>query len=137
MEVEISGLRGGGQPFAYSGRTQLAVVTNIRRYAGGYAVLSPDADADDGEMDLWIFTGKGPGGALRNAWILLRGAHVNDANTHRLPFREVTIETDRPVPMHRDGEAAPDTNRFEISVCPHALKIFSPQTSTSIIGKEG
>ena len=36
------------------GHFLLAVATNIRRYVGGLAVLSPDAYLDDGEMDLWL-----------------------------------------------------------------------------------
>lgn len=135
-EIHVTGTNGPDeQEFEFSGRIQLAVVTNIRRYAGGYAVLSPAAAVDDGEMDLWVFRGRGPGAALRNAWNLLRGAHVNDPEARRMPFRKITIETENPVPMHRDGEAVPDTRRIEISVCRHSLKILAPRHAPSANGR--
>ena len=36
------------------GKYSFAVVTNIRKYAGGLVELSPNAVFDDGEMDLWL-----------------------------------------------------------------------------------
>lgn len=128
-EIEVSGLRcDGSTRVVFSGRAQLAVATNIRRYAGGYAVLSPHAAIDDGEMDLWIFRGRGVPTALRHARNLLRGYHVNDAETIRLPFKQITIESDRPAALHRDGEPVPESRRIEILVRHRALQILAPPT---------
>ncbi|HUF37275.1 MAG TPA: diacylglycerol kinase family protein [Anaerolineales bacterium] len=129
-EARITGHRAGGTgQVDFSGALQLAVVTNISRYAGGYAVLSPQAVLDDGEMDLWIFKGRGAGAALRHARNLLRGNHVNDKDTLRIPFTRIEIEFERPVAAHRDGETVPDAGRIAITVCKQALKILCPETT--------
>ena len=136
-EVEITGVRRDStEKIAYSGRIQLAVVTNIRRYAGGYGQLSPEAAVDDGEMDLWIFHGRGASAALRNAWNLLRGAHVHKKDTIRMPFQRLIVRSERPVAIHTDGEAAADTERIELLVCRHALKILVPSTAKKPYGQE-
>lgn len=128
-EIEVRGMRGDGATrVEFRGRAQLAVATNIRRYAGGYALLSPQAAIDDGEMDLWIFRGRGVRTALRHARNLLGGYHVNDAETIRLPFKQITIESDRPAALHRDGEPVPEGQRFEILVRHRALQILAPPT---------
>jgi YegS/Rv2252/BmrU family lipid kinase len=130
-EIEVCGLRGDGETrVAYKGRMQLAVASNIRYYAGGYALLSPDACIDDGEMDLWIFKGRGARAALRHARNLLNGSHVHDSETVRLPFRKIVIESDRAAALHRDGEPGLDTNRLEITVRPRELRILAPPTWT-------
>lgn len=126
-EIEVRGVRGDETtPVTYTGRAQLAVAANIRQYAGGYAVLSPNASIDDGEMELWIFKGRGAGAALRHARNLLRGSHVHDSETVLLPFRRIRIEADRPAALHRDGEPGPDTDRVEITVRHKELRVLAP-----------
>ena len=47
------------------GRYIFAVVSNVRKYAGGMSEISPAACLDDGLMDLWLFDGKRPADSLR------------------------------------------------------------------------
>jgi len=124
--VEVTGSNGETGRISFSGRIQFAVATNIPRYAGGYARLSPGAIVDDGVMDLWIFRGRGAAAALRNAWNLFRGAHVYDRDTVRLPFERIAVATEKPAPLHRDGEAVPEATRIEIVVCKHILRVLTP-----------
>ena len=39
------------------GHYLVAVATNIRHYAGGMSLLSPEALLDDNEMDMWLLSG--------------------------------------------------------------------------------
>src|SRR5512134_1557955 len=67
----------------------VAVTTNIRHYLGGLSKLSPDAYLDDGLLDLWLFSGSNLGDALRHAYDLWRGSHVNSGATQRITFRNL------------------------------------------------
>jgi diacylglycerol kinase family enzyme len=113
----------------FEGRFQLAVVSNIRLYAGGLAEISPEARLDDGEMDLWLFDGSGASGALRSAWNILRRAHVNQPGVRRVRFRQVNVELASPAALHSDGEPCGDHRSVELSVTRQALKILVPPTA--------
>ena len=104
----------------------LAVATNIRHYMGGLSNLSPDAHIDDGLLDLWLFSGNNLGDALRHAYDLWRGTHVNSEAVHRITFCNLRVEADSPYWIHTDGEARVSTQTAEISVQTHALKLLVP-----------
>src|SRR5512139_1115033 len=108
------------------GRLILAVATNIRHYMGGLSNLSPDAYIDDGLLDLWLFSGSNLGDALRHAYDLWVGNHVNSDAVQRIPFRRLHVEADSPYWLQTDGEARGSANVAEISVQAHALKLLVP-----------
>jgi diacylglycerol kinase (ATP) len=104
----------------------LAVATNIRHYMGGLSNLSPDAYIDDGLLDLWLFRGNNLGDALRHAYELWRGTHVNSDAAQRITFRNLRVEADSPYWIQTDGEARGSTQVAQISVQTHALKLLVP-----------
>jgi len=104
----------------------LAVATNIRHYMGGLSNLSPDAHIDDGLLDLWLFSGSNLGDALRHAYDLWRGSHLNSEATRRITFRNLRVEADSSYWIQTDGEARETAKTAEISVQPHALKLLMP-----------
>ena len=53
------------------GHFLVAVATNIRHYAGGMSVLSPQALLDDNEMDMWLLSGNSVADALRHFFDLV------------------------------------------------------------------
>ncbi len=87
------------------GHFLLAVATNIRKYAGGMAVLSPGAYIDDGEMDLWLMSGNNIADAFRHFFDLLGGRHLTSEEARKLPFQRVRIEFGDIVPG-RNGRGA-------------------------------
>jgi diacylglycerol kinase (ATP) len=111
----------------------LAVATNIRHYMGGLSNLSPDAYIDDGLLDLWLFRGNNLGDALRHAYDLWRGTHVNSDAAHRIPFRNLRAEADSPHWIQTDGEARGSTQVAEISVQTHALKLLVPPAGMDLL----
>jgi YegS/Rv2252/BmrU family lipid kinase len=115
------------------GHFLLAVATNIRRYAGGMAVLSPEAMLDDGEMDLWLFSGKHLADALRQVLDLLAGRHVNSDQARRLPFSSARVESDEPFSVQVDGEPALGGVQAELSVQARALKVLMPQRALELL----
>jgi YegS/Rv2252/BmrU family lipid kinase len=111
----------------------LAVATNIRHYMGGLSNLSPDAYIDDGLLDLWLFSGNNLGDALRHAYDLWRGTHVNSDAAHRITFRSLRVEANSPYWVQTDGEARGSTQVAEISVQTRALKLLMPPTGMDLL----
>jgi len=108
------------------GHYLLAVATNIRRYLGGLAVLSPNAYLDDGEMDLWLLSGKNMADALRTYFDLISGLHLSSDQARRLPFHNVRIESDTMFSVHMDGEPMLGGRQVEINIRKQALKVIVP-----------
>jgi YegS/Rv2252/BmrU family lipid kinase len=115
------------------GRFILAVATNIRHYMGGLSNLSPDAYIDDGLLDLWLFSGNNLGDALRHAYDLWRGTHVNSDAAHRIPFKNLRVEADSSYWIQTDGEARGTAQVAEISVQTRALKLLMPPAGMDLL----
>jgi diacylglycerol kinase (ATP) len=111
----------------------LAVATNIRHYMGGLSNLSPDACIDDGLLDLWLFSGNNLGDALRHAYDLWRGTHVNSDAVRRITFRSLRVEAESPFWIQTDGEARGSTRVAEISVQSRALKLLMPPAGMDLL----
>ena len=111
----------------------LAVATNIRHYMGGLTNLSPNAYLDDGLLDLWLFSGSNLGDALRHAYDLWRGNHVNSEAAQRITFRNLRVEADAPYWLQTDAEARGLTQTAEISVRTHALKLLMPPNGVDLL----
>ena len=115
------------------GQFILAVATNIRHYMGGLSNLSPEAYIDDGLLDLWLFRGNNLGDALRHAYDLWRGTHVNSDAAQRIPFRNLRVEADSPYWVQTDGEARASTQTAEIRVQTRALKLLVPPAGMDLL----
>lgn len=111
---------------AVEGDFLLAVVSNIRSYAGGIARLTPDACLDDGQMELWLFDGQGLRDAVRQAADLLRGQHLYSQRVRRLAVQEVRLEAESPLYLQLDGEPAVVASQVSIRVLPRALRVLLP-----------
>src|SRR5258708_3855007 len=84
------------------GHFLLAVATNIRRYLGGLALLSPNAHLDDGMMDMWLMSGTNIADALRYYTDLVAGRHLTSDQARCLPFHQARIESDTVFSVHID-----------------------------------
>ncbi|HXF85944.1 MAG TPA: diacylglycerol kinase family protein [Anaerolineales bacterium] len=115
------------------GHFLLAVATNIRHYMGGLSVLSPDAYLDDGLLDMWLFSGSHLGDALRHAYDLWRGRHVNSGAVRRIRFNNLRIEAESPCWIQTDGEPRGTAQTIEIKVQARALKMLVPPRGLELL----
>jgi diacylglycerol kinase (ATP) len=115
------------------GHYLLAVANNIRRYMGGYSILSPDACLDDGLLDLWLFQGNNLGDAFRIAYKLWRGDHVNAEEAQRIPFQNLHVQAESPFFIHMDAEPKGTTQEARIKVHKQALKLLIPPGSLHLL----
>ncbi|RJP55361.1 MAG: diacylglycerol kinase family lipid kinase [Anaerolineaceae bacterium] len=115
------------------GHYLVAVANNIRHYAGGLSVLSPDALLDDGEMDLWLLSGASLADAFRHFFELVSGRHLNSDHARRIPFRTARIESDAHFSIQVDGDPTLGSNRAEIKVRHRALKVLMPKNALYLL----
>ncbi len=103
----------------------MAFVGNIARYATGLRICR-DAQFDDGQFDLVIFSCKGRMGLVCHAARTVLNMHSKHSSVLYRRFRHLRIETDGPVPCQVDGDVGPDTPA-EISVSPEKIHLIIPQ----------
>jgi YegS/Rv2252/BmrU family lipid kinase len=111
------------------GRFLLSIVSNIHLYAGGLALLSPQARLDDGIMDLWLFEGENLSDTVLHAWNLWRGNHRRSQNVQHLSFRTMQMDSQEPFFIELDGEPLVSEGHIEIVVRPSALKVLVPEVT--------
>jgi diacylglycerol kinase (ATP) len=116
-----------------AGHYLLAVVTNIRTYLGGLAQISPDARLDDGQMDLWLFSGDNLGDALRHAFGMMSGRHLTARDALCVPFHTLRLESAEPVSLQMDGEPQGRAQVAEFSILPRSLKLMIPRQSLGLL----
>ncbi len=117
------------------GRYVVAVATNIRHYAGGYTLLSPNAILNDNEMDLWLLSGENLADALGHLFDLASGKHLTSEQARRVPFQKARIESDAPFSIQIDGDPMLGGNRSEISVQHRALNVLIPKDALHLLKK--
>ena len=76
---------------------------NLGNYSGSSEglVITPDGTIYFSQS----FSGSNLGDALRHAYELWRGTHVNSEVAQRIPFRHLRVEADAPTWLQTDGEA--------------------------------
>jgi YegS/Rv2252/BmrU family lipid kinase len=115
------------------GHFLLAVATNIRRYVGGMAVLSPEAYLDDGEMDIWLMSGNNIADAFRHFFDILAGRHLTSDQARCLSFHSARVESDTAFSIQMDGEPMLGGRRAEIKIEKQALKIITPPRALELL----
>lgn len=116
----------------------LAVITNVRLYAGGIAEISPGAKIDDGKMDLWLFAGKTLAETVRHMWMLYSGQHFDAKKVRHFSCTKVEFHSNTPLYLQVDGEPLPESEDAVIEINPHALQVMVPQTfAHELFSEEG
>ena len=99
-----------------SGPLFLACAANSPHAGGGTMQLAPGARIADGRLNMSIIRHIGRMGVLRQFPALLRGTHVNDPRVLYFEAPDMSVETDRPVPVAIDGDLMGTTpTRFEVA----------------------
>lgn len=115
------------------GHYLVAVATNIRHYAGGMSVISPDALLDDGEMDMWLFSGNSVADALRQFYDVVAGRHLTSDQARRLPFQNARVESDAAFAIQVDGDPMHGGKKAEIKTLQRALKVLMPENALHLL----
>ncbi len=95
---------------------------------GGSFKISPEAQFDDGLMDLCVVEWMPRLALLGTVPRFMDGSHVRDARVRIWRGREMTIASEDPMMMHVDGELLPNplVHRVEIRIVPQVLRLIAP-----------
>jgi diacylglycerol kinase (ATP) len=112
---------------AYRGPALLVAIQNGPR-AGGSFMFSPDAEPDDGLLDVLVATRFGRLGTLRILPTVMRGRHLNHPKILFFQARRASVRWSAPVTVHTDGEVLGLRRDFEVGVRPRVLRVIAPRT---------
>ncbi len=114
FELELDGRRAD-----YTG--YMAAAANSGRFGGGMRLV-PDAQLDDGLLDVVVIEHTPRLNFIRNTPKVFRGTHVHEPTVHIERAREIRLGADRPFEVYADGDAIAVTPAL-VTVVPAALKV--------------
>jgi YegS/Rv2252/BmrU family lipid kinase len=98
---------------------------NSKAYGGGMFV-APDAELDDGKLDVVWVSGSAKLRYLANLPKVFKGRHVDNDEVAIVRAAEVTISADRPFAVYADGDHLADLPAT-IRLLPRALNVIAPR----------
>ena len=123
----------GGPPLRR--RASGVVVGNVGWLQGSVPLL-PDAEPDDGQLDLVVLTARGGAGWLALAAHVLMRRSAPGRVVHST-FRELRIELDRPQLWEADGEVIGRTRQLMVAVQAGKLLLRVPPVARMARAEEG
>jgi diacylglycerol kinase (ATP) len=107
-----------------------AVVVAISRYFGAGMMVAPDADPQDGVLDVVFIRGTSKTAMIHALTKIKKGTHVSMSPVGTARAREVTVTVGRAMPGGADGEALPGAGPLDggsplrIRALPGALQMI-------------
>lgn len=114
----------------YNNKTQsmaplTLVFANNRQYGSNF-VIAPDAKIDDGKLDMVQVYNVAKYKLAAAVPYFLRGKKPPFGVTNYAHIKQAVIESDEEILYHIDGEPRKADHRLEITLAPHALKLWVP-----------
>lgn len=110
---------------SWEGRAILAVAANGAMYGAGLRI-APDAQMDDGQMDILLAKEIGWGKLIAALGILLRSGRVGFKEIERYRVRSAKFRADRTLKVHGDGEVLGESP-VEFEILPGAIRVMVPR----------
>jgi diacylglycerol kinase (ATP) len=117
----------GTEPQNLEATALLVAVLNTPSYGAGVC-LAPDAETDDGRLDLVVLDDLSVAEILALLPALAARGELKTSRVRRFSVTRVRIETDTPRWFQGDGELLGMTP-VDISVVPHAIRVLRPEQS--------
>ena len=114
-----------GEPPVTS-RVRMAVVGNCGTLIGGI-ILIPDAEVDDGHLDVLTLSPRGVGDWLRVGVRLLTRHRAHDQQISERQVREVVMRCEEPQATQMDGDVVGEFTELRMRVDPGALVLRAPE----------
>ena len=123
--IPLRAFIGTGQQAEIKANALLLGLLNTPCYGAGLR-LAPDAQTDDGKLDLVLLEDLRFLEVLALLPFLARRGELRTARVQRFRVDRVRIETDRPRSFHGDGEILGNTP-VEVSAVPSAVRVLCPR----------
>jgi YegS/Rv2252/BmrU family lipid kinase len=128
----------------WEGRVAQVIVGNTRRY-GGFTRVTPDALADNGQLDVCLITAEGLLDAGRQLGALVFEQHPSSASAETYRVAHLAIEAPGPLPLQLDGgvvhqkDVEPDATgvNYTFSILAGALTVLVPRTYDGALFSNG
>jgi len=127
--LRLRALIGTDRQVEINANALLLCVLNTPCYGAGLR-LAPDAQTDDGKLDLVLLEDLSFLEVLALIPSLARRGELRTVRVQRFRVDQVRIETDRPCSFHGDGEILGNTP-VEVAVVPSAVRILRPRNPHS------
>ncbi len=114
----------------FEGDFVLINASNCRLFIGSLLHLNPQGVLDDGEIEVWLFEGRGLLTLAQHMLNISLEQHHGAPGVRYLRGRSFAVETTRPAPYQLDGEPAGSTP-FACQMEQHAVRILTPNTATA------
>lgn len=118
----------------YESDGMLCTIANAPSYGGGMRV-APQAEIDDGVLDICFLKHAGRIEFLRAFPKVFKGEHVTHPKVRMFHAKRGRVETIPPMPILVDGEVIGETP-VDFEIKPHIIKVMSPFDKKSKRGKE-
>jgi len=106
-------------------KSTMTVATIGRCFGGGFWIC-PQAEVDDGLLDVMIAVGLGRVGILSLLPKVMKGTHVGDPRVKFFRAPRIVIESPDPLAVEADGEVPwTAAHRLEIEVLPKRLRVIA------------
>lgn len=106
----------------FEGRTTMVLVGNFGAISGGLEVF-PEAQPDDGSLDIAVMSASNLREWTSIAWRLLRRCDQRADLARRAQGAHIVVEHDKPRPYELDGEDRDPASRLEFTVEHHAITV--------------
>jgi YegS/Rv2252/BmrU family lipid kinase len=93
---------------------------------GGGMYLAPDAELDDGLLDIVTISGQSRLRYLRGLPRVFNGSHLKDPAVTVVQAKEITFSADRPFTAYADGDPIAELP-VTVRVLPGALRVVAPR----------
>ena len=103
-------------------RVRTVVVGNVGKLQGNIPLL-PDAEPDDGCLDVVVIAPRNVIDWMRVTGRVVRRAHVPDRRMERFRAKHVLIEASHTQPRQLDGDVIEDGRTMDITIDPAALTV--------------
>ncbi len=109
---------------AFEQSTTMTAITNGRCFGSGFWVC-PEAQVDDGLLDVMVTQSVGRLKILRLIPKIMKGTHVNEPILKNYKARRVDIKSQRPFVVEADGEIPyPQTRNLEVQILDKRLRVI-------------
>jgi diacylglycerol kinase family enzyme len=108
-------------------RRMIDVVVANGRYIAGGMMLCPDAEPDDGVLDVLLIGEVTKRELLWTMPKIYRGTHLPHPKAQLMRGRRIAVEAEEPLPVELDGEQ-PGTTPARFEVLPDALRLRVPRS---------
>ena len=108
-------------------RVLLIAAANGRFYGGGMRI-APDAEPDDGMLDVCVADELGRFAIYRALPRLIKGTHISMKEVAMHRAAKLELDFSEPVMVQLDGDLLPGSslNHFAIQILPAALRVITP-----------